>query len=162
LYTYQAPIPVEHLVSQICDVKQGYTQFGGPCTFTCFFDFSIGQRPFGVSFLFAGYDDEHGFQLYQTAPSGNYGGWKATAIGEGHGPAQVRICSTKKVQRSFFFFLALIDVSLSSKGILKSDYKEDLTLEQAFHLGLKVLSKTMDSTRPTPDKRKQKTSKITN
>ena len=47
---------------------QGYTQFGG-------------LRPFGVSFLFAGWDAVHGFQLYQSDPSGNYGGWKATAIG---------------------------------------------------------------------------------
>ena len=56
------------MIVQICDKKQGYTQFGG-------------LRPFGVSFLFAGYDDHHGFQLYHTDPSGNYSGWKATAIG---------------------------------------------------------------------------------
>jgi 20S proteasome subunit alpha 3 len=31
--------------------------------------------------LFAGWDQHHGFQLYQSDPSGNYGGWKATAIG---------------------------------------------------------------------------------
>jgi 20S proteasome alpha/beta subunit len=33
------------------------------------------------AFLFAGWDQHHGFQLYQSDPSGNYGGWKATAIG---------------------------------------------------------------------------------
>jgi len=36
----------------------------------------LGQRPFGVSFLMAGWDVHYGFQLYQTDPSGNYGGWK--------------------------------------------------------------------------------------
>jgi hypothetical protein len=51
---------------------QGYTQFGG-------------LRPFGVSFLFAGWDAVHGFQLYQSDPSGNYGGWKATSIGAQRG-----------------------------------------------------------------------------
>jgi 20S proteasome alpha/beta subunit len=30
----------------------------------------LGQRPFGVSFLFAGWDDHHKFQLYQSDPSG--------------------------------------------------------------------------------------------
>jgi 20S proteasome subunit alpha 3 len=40
-----------------------------------------GLRPYGVSFLFAGWDELHGFQLYQSDPSGNYGGWKATCIG---------------------------------------------------------------------------------
>ena len=29
LYTYQEPIPVEYLVQQLCDLKQGYTQYGG-------------------------------------------------------------------------------------------------------------------------------------
>lgn len=52
---------------------QGYTQFGG-------------QRPFGVSLLYAGWDEQYGFQLYRSDPSGNYGGWKAVAIGAGGGP----------------------------------------------------------------------------
>lgn len=39
-----------------------------------------GVRPFGVSLLIAGYDDQ-GPQLYQVDPSGSYWGWKASAIG---------------------------------------------------------------------------------
>lgn len=54
---------------------QSYTQFGG-------------LRPFGVSFLFAGWDKHYGFQLYHTDPSGNYSGWKATAIGVNNQSAQ--------------------------------------------------------------------------
>lgn len=38
---------MEQLVRSICDYKQAYTQYGG-------------LRPFGVSFLFAGYDRHHG------------------------------------------------------------------------------------------------------
>lgn len=40
-----------------------------------------GVRPFGVSLLLAGYDD-NGPQLYQVDPSGSYWGWKASAIGK--------------------------------------------------------------------------------
>ena len=50
--TYQEPQPMEELVRRVCDMKQGYTQYGG-------------MRPFGVSFLFAGFDRHHGFQLYR-------------------------------------------------------------------------------------------------
>jgi 20S proteasome subunit alpha 3 len=68
-YTYSEDIPVEQLVVSMCNYKQSYTQHGG-------------LRPFGVSFLYAGWDRYHGFQLYLSDPSGNYGGWKATAIGQ--------------------------------------------------------------------------------
>jgi 20S proteasome subunit alpha 3 len=68
LYTYQEAMPVEQVVRDVCDYKQAYTQYGG-------------LRPFGVAFLFAGWDALHGFQLYQSDPSGNFSGWKATVIG---------------------------------------------------------------------------------
>lgn len=68
LLQYGESIPCEQLVSWLCDVKQAYTQYGG-------------KRPFGVSLLYAGWDHQYGFQLYQSDPSGNYGGWKATCIG---------------------------------------------------------------------------------
>merc|ERR1711988_1581007 len=112
LFKYDEPMPVEQLIQSICDLKQGYTQFGG-------------MRPFGVSFLFAGYDKHFGYQLYQSDPSSNYGGWKAYAIGQN---------------------------STSAQSILKQDYKEDMDLEAALLLAIKVLSKTMDSTQLTPDK----------
>jgi len=106
LIQYGQPTPIEQLVQTVCDLKQGYTQFGG-------------LRPFGVSFLYAGWDQHLGFQLYKSDPSGNYGGWMATSIGAGHQTAT---------------------------SILKSDYKEDGTLKDALILAIKVLSKTMDST----------------
>lgn len=65
---YDEPVPVEQLVSQLCDLKQAYTQYGG-------------KRPFGVSILYMGWDKHYGYQLYQSDPSGNYSGWKATCIG---------------------------------------------------------------------------------
>lgn len=75
-YTYSEDIPVEELVVNMCNYKQSYTQHGG-------------LRPFGVSFLYAGWDAHRGFQLYVSDPSGNYSGWKATAIGQNY---QVRGC----------------------------------------------------------------------
>jgi len=112
MLSYQEPIPIEQMVRNLCDTKQGYTQFGG-------------LRPFGVSLLYAGWDEMHGFQLYQSDPSGNFGGWKATAVGANHQGAQ---------------------------NILKQDYKEDCSLEEAKKLIIKVLMKTMDSTTLSPEK----------
>lgn len=105
-------IPCEKLVKWLCDIKQGYTQYGG-------------RRPFGVSILYMGWDDRHGYQLYQSDPSGNYGGWKATCIGNN---------------------------GASAVSILKQDYKEDITLDKALDLAIKVLSKTLDTTKLTADK----------
>ena len=42
---------------------------------------SGGVRPFGVSLLMAGFD-ENGPQLYQIDPSGSFFAWKASAIGK--------------------------------------------------------------------------------
>ncbi|KAJ6476045.1 nucleophile aminohydrolase [Mycena vitilis] len=75
LLAYDEEIPVELLAQRLCDMKQGYTQFGG-------------LRPFGVSLLYAGYDPHYHFQLYRSDPSGNYSGWKATCIGANNGTAQ--------------------------------------------------------------------------
>jgi len=112
MLTYQEPIPCEQLVQQLCDLKQGYTQYGG-------------LRPFGVSFLFAGWDAHFGFQLYQSDPSGNYGGWKAACIGAN---------------------------SQAAQSILKQDYKSDIGLDDALMLAVKVLTKTMESTTLSAEK----------
>jgi 20S proteasome subunit alpha 3 len=111
-FTYQEPVPVEYLVQQLCDLKQGYTQYGG-------------MRPFGVSFLYAGWDKHYGFQLYHSDPSGNYGGWKAHAIGANNQGAQ---------------------------SILKQDWNENLTISDSLKLAVKVMSKTMDSTSLSSEK----------
>jgi len=112
LLTYNEDIPCEQLVRRLCDLKQGYTQHGG-------------LRPFGVSFIYAGWDPQRQFQLYQSNPSGNYGGWKATSVGANNASAQ---------------------------SLLKQDYKEDCDLKEACGMAVKVLSKTMDSTRLSSEK----------
>lgn len=113
LLQYQEPIPCEQLVSTLCDLKQAYTQYGG-------------KRPFGVSLLYIGWDKHYGFQLYQSDPSGNYGGWKATCIGNN---------------------------SANAVSMLKQEYKEGETnLQSALQLAIKVLSKTLDMTKMTSEK----------
>ncbi|KAF8546927.1 proteasome-domain-containing protein, partial [Imleria badia] len=59
------------------------------------------------------------FQLYHSDPSGNYSGWKATCIGANSGTAQ---------------------------SLLKQEYKDDMSVEDAIWLALKVMSRTMDGT----------------
>ena len=184
-YTYQEPIPVsppaplpplhpphmtpcrplsqvEQLVRKTCNAKQTYTQYGG-------------LRPFGVSFLFAGWDDHFGYQvcillrsscssceahslhcfffiaplqLYQTDPSGNYSGWKATCIGQNNQVSE---------DASLFLSLSCLRLSLglrpqAGKGVLKSDYEEGLDMTAAIKLAVKVLVKSMDATATTADK----------
>lgn len=110
---YGEQIPCEQLVATLCDIKQAYTQFGG-------------KRPFGVSILYIGWDKHYGFQLYQSDPSGNYGGWKATCIGNN---------------------------SAAAVSMLKQEYKEGETnLKQALDLSIKVLSKTLDTNKLAADK----------
>lgn len=112
LKTYNEEIPCEMLINSVCDIKQGYTQHGG-------------LRPFGVSFLYAGYDDRYQFQLFTSNPSGNYSGWKATSIGANNSAAQT---------------------------LLKKDYKDEMSLKDACELAIKVLSKTMDASNINSEK----------
>ena len=113
-YAYNEPIPVEQLVQTLCNIKQSYTQHGG-------------MRPFGTSFLIAGWDKTFGYQLYQSDPSGNYGGWKATCIGSNSSTAQ---------------------------SIFKTDYPDDgMALADAKKLLVKVLTKTSEATTLSGEKR---------
>lgn len=65
--TYEELVPVSQLCLEVSNVVQEFTQAGG-------------VRPFGVSLLMAGFDD-NGPHLYQIDPSGSYFSWKASAIG---------------------------------------------------------------------------------
>jgi len=93
--TYKQLKPIRALVQDTAAVMQEYTQSGG-------------VRPFGVSVLVAGYDDE-GPQLFQVDPSGAYYGGKASAMGKNF-----------KNARSF----------------LEKRYNEDVELDDAIHTAL--------------------------
>ena len=87
-----------------------------------------GKRPFGVSILYMGWDPHHGFQLYQSDPSGNYGGWKATCIGSNHQVNGRMFVLLKQVDYcwpsiSFFFLLLppLLSPSCHTGGSLHAE-----------------------------------------
>ena len=112
LYSQGQPIYVEQLVRYLSDNKHVYTLYGS-------------SRPFGVSFMYAGWDAVQGFQLYCSDPSGNYAAWKAHATGKN---------------------------SVNAVSSLKDDYREDLTLQEATILAAKVLGKSMDMAKPNAEK----------
>eukprot|EP00936_MAST-01D_sp_MAST-1D-sp1_P001132 g1132.t1 len=96
--TYQEHIPTLQLVRRVATAMQEATQGGG-------------LRPFGVSLLVAGYDDD-GPGLYQVDPSGGYFGWKATACGKNY---------------------------VNAKAFLEKRYSEEMELEDAIHTALLTL-----------------------
>ncbi len=98
--SYDSPMDVLSLVKEIANMKQAFTQYGG-------------ARPWGVSLLFAGIDDE-GPQLYLTDVTGIYFQYKATAVGE----AETEL-----------------------KEILEAEYTDDITIEQAIKLCVNALKK---------------------
>jgi proteasome alpha subunit len=75
-----------------------------------------GVRPFGVSIVFAGVD-KTGTRVFGTHPSGTYRGYKATALGAGRETVL---------------------------GILKDEYKENMTFEATTNLAIKCLAKALE------------------
>ena len=102
--TYDELIDVEVAAKKICDTQQTYTQHSG-------------GRPFGVAMILGGVD-KTGTHVFGTHPSGNYTGYKATAVGAG------------------------TETALS---ILKEEYREDLTLEKGIKLAVKCLVKALQA-----------------
>jgi len=96
--TYEDDIPVSQMVRELASVMQEFTQSGG-------------VRPFGVSLLIAGYDD-NGPQLYQVDPSGAYWAWKASALGKN---------------------------AKSAKTFLEKRYNPEMELDDAIHTAILTL-----------------------
>merc|ERR1712061_712163 len=66
--TVEDPVSLEYITRHVAGMKQRYTQ-------------SSGRRPFGISCLLTGFDEDGTPHLYQTDPAGVYAEWKANAIG---------------------------------------------------------------------------------
>ncbi|KAH9387359.1 20S proteasome subunit alpha 3 [Nematocida major] len=70
LMKYDTEMSPRQVAKAVCKIKQKYTQGGG-------------MRPFGVSFLFAGWDERDEYCMYFTDPSGTMSSFTACAFGEG-------------------------------------------------------------------------------
>lgn len=134
-YQYQEPIPLEHLVEHVCNYKQAYTQYGG-------------LRPFGVAFLFAGHDAHHGFQLYQSDPSGNYSGWKATVIGANNQAGK----SLLKAEYGKVVEAEGTEGDEEMKTDADAPRVEMPDVAEACRLAVRVLNKSMDGAIASPEK----------
>lgn len=96
--TFDSPVDTLTIVKDMCALKQMCTQSGG-------------LRPFGVSMLVAGIDED-GPKLYRTDPTGLYYQYVATVIGEGES--------------------SIID-------LLHKEYKQSITIEQGLKLAVKAI-----------------------
>ena len=98
--TYDGPMDTVSIVKDISNLKQLTTQSGG-------------LRPFGVSLLIAGIDED-GPKLFETDPTGIFFPYWATVIGEGETEVE---------------------------DILHKEYKESLTIQDCLILAIKALTK---------------------
>jgi len=101
--TYNEVPRVDTIARSVCDLMQVYTQYGG-------------IRPFGVSLLIAGVDDQ-GPKLFEAEPSGAMTAYKADSIG----------ANKKEVD-----------------DYLEAKYSEKLTLDDSIRVCVDALRKTQE------------------
>jgi len=97
--TYDSKIDIISIVKEMCDLKQICTQ-------------SAGLRPFGVSLLVGGVEEDGIVKLFLTEPYGLYFQYKAAAIGEGE---------------------------VEVEDFLQKKYKDSITVEEGLKLGLQAM-----------------------
>ena len=101
--TYDTPIDTLSVVKDIANLKQIVTQSGG-------------FRPFGVSLLIAGIDED-GPKVFETDPTGIFFQYWACAIGEGE---------------------------VEVEELLHKEYKQDMAIEDCLKLAIKALTRFLD------------------
>lgn len=102
--TFDEYPPTKVLVHKLASYVQEYTQSGG-------------VRPFGVSLLVAGLDDEDGAGLFQVDPAGSFFAWKAVALARG---------------------------VVGSKTFVEKRCTEPMELEDAIHTAILALKESFD------------------
>lgn len=103
--TYDTKIDILSIVKEICDLKQICTQ-------------SAGLRPFGVSMLVGGVEEDGEIKLFLTEPYGLYYQYKAAVTGEGE--AEIEPLLLKK-------------------------YKPNMIVEEGLKLGLELMKEFLKS-----------------
>merc|ERR1712159_595481 len=103
--TLEDRVSVEYITKHIASVQQRYTQSGG-------------VRPFGISTLLSGFDQDGTPRLFQTDPAGTYSEWKANSTGR-----------SAKTIREF----------------LEKNYKDDCSADDAIKLAVQALMEVVES-----------------
>jgi proteasome alpha subunit len=96
--TYDSPVEPELVIKDIANVKQQFTQYGG-------------ARPFGVSFMLAGFNETQP-ELFVSDVTGNYFSYFTNAIGE----------NDEKIREK-----------------LREKYNKELTIKKGVALALEIL-----------------------
>jgi 20S proteasome subunit alpha 7 len=78
LDNYKFPVPVKTLAERLAYYVQAYTLYSS-------------VRPFGVSAILAGIDEDMGAQIYMIEPSGVFWGYHGCAVGKGRQLAKTEI-----------------------------------------------------------------------
>lgn len=109
-------MPVESIATSVCDLALSFAEKEKKKNDD---DDSRKRvsRPYGCALLIAGIDDNNKPLLYKTDPSGNYTRFKACAIGCGGGNAM---------------------------NTLQEDYRDNLTLREAYTLAAKIIKENME------------------
>ncbi|PIN76940.1 proteasome subunit alpha [Candidatus Woesearchaeota archaeon CG10_big_fil_rev_8_21_14_0_10_36_11] len=109
--TYDGKIDILSIVKDICDLKQICTQ-------------SAGLRPFGVSMLVGGVEEDGTIKLFVTEPYGLYFQYQAAVIGEGE--AEVEPILRKKYKSN----MSVDDGIILGLGIMKEFLKSEFSVER--------------------------------
>jgi len=103
--TYNSPIEPELVIKDIANMKQQFTQYGG-------------ARPFGVSMMIAGVNENKKGEVFVSDVTGNYFSYYANAVGE----------NDDKIREE-----------------LREKYKQTLTIKQGVKLALEIFEKIQGS-----------------
>lgn len=109
--TYDSKIDIISIVKDMCDLKQICTQ-------------SAGLRPFGVSMLVGGVEEDGTIKLFLTEPYGLYFQYKAAVIGEGEAEIEPLL---RKIYKPNMGVEEGIKMGL---GIMKTFLKSDFNVER--------------------------------
>ncbi|KAI8529741.1 hypothetical protein RHMOL_Rhmol12G0248800 [Rhododendron molle] len=117
-FSYGEPMTVESTTQALCDLALRFGEGDEESMVDIFYLFSFfsQSRPFGVSLLIAGHD-ENGPSLYYTDPSGTFWQCNAKAIGSG---------------------------SEGADSSLQEQYNKDITLKEAETIALSILKQVME------------------
>ena len=114
---YGEPASVEFVVKAVADVKQMYTQHGG-------------VRPFGVSLIIGGVDDDGTTRLFRTEPGGQYFSYYAIAIGMGGDNVNTFLEKYYRYEMSFDDAVLLVLKALVNARVATSEEKREDIVNQ--------------------------------